>query len=712
MDRDGGLGRGARGESAATETAAAAVAGHEGRSENTRGASPGRHKSSKDRKRKSSKDHMHKSSKDRKHKRHKQQKDGKHRRERRGSSSSSSAGGEADSGANTSSDERPRGKGRGDDGDDGGVWVEKRPASGDVAGSRGSPTHAAPQVDSASPAAARPDWMSERTGEDVFGFGSGPAPKRKSQRELEAEEEEARRLAIRKERELNPSYFDKPSTPTAPQASIEQPKRAFEFGDRGANWRMMKLKRVFDIAGEEGRSVDDVALERYGSVEAFQEALDERAFLDKANNVKPKDSIGSYRPSISGTSRFQMPGGQPHDQLNKLNAEVLKARLMRKPNLKELEQNYQREKARAEMHKASGVQIVVVPTIDERGRMIDLGQGLSRETSGGKQAREQTHDKAGNRLRYTSAEEGQSVKDMMLQEKLAQRTSFDEDLSRRIAKDGAFRDDLEYLDDSAERFARKKDMSDDLKKRFAIDNYKKSQDALSKCSFCFRDGEAPRATVVSIGVKTYLALPETVEMLPGHCLIVPVQHALTSLELEDDAWDEIRNFQKCLLQMAAAQNKGVLFMEQVVNFKWHKHTVIECYPVPMSLFEDAPAYYKACWRDPTDRDLQEALSAAEEEWSQHQKVIVTDRGFRRSMVKNLPYFHVWFDPNRGLGHVIEDPEEWRPWFGREVIASVLDLPPDRWRKPRRAQPHEARQRLEAFRARWAPFDWTKMLDGE
>nr|KAJ3420921.1 hypothetical protein HK105_004917 [Polyrhizophydium stewartii] len=633
MDRDGGLGRGARGESAATETAAAAVAGHEGRSENTRGASPGRHKSSKDRKRKSSKDHMHKSSKDRKHKRHKQQKDGKHRRERRGSSSSSSAGGEADSGANTSSDERPRGKGRGDDGDDGGVWVEKRPASGDVAGSRGSPTHAAPQVDSASPAAARPDWMSERTGEDVFGFGSGPAPKRKSQRELEAEEEEARRLAIRKERELNPSYFDKPSTPTAPQASIEQPKRAFEFGDRGANWRMMKLKRVFDIAGEEGRSVDDVALERYGSVEAFQEALDERAFLDKANNVKPKDSIGSYRPSISGT-----------------------------------------------------------------------------------------------------AEEGQSVKDMMLQEKLAQRTSFDEDLSRRIAKDGAFRDDLEYLDDSAERFARKKDMSDDLKKRFAIDNYKKSQDALSKCSFCFRDGEAPRATVVSIGVKTYLALPETVEMLPGHCLIVPVQHALTSLELEDDAWDEIRvrrhkldsrdvlntgpsnsasltpylrlqNFQKCLLQMAAAQNKGVLFMEQVVNFKWHKHTVIECYPVPMSLFEDAPAYYKACWRD-------EALSAAEEEWSQHQKVIVTDRGFRRSMVKNLPYFHVWFDPNRGLGHVIEDPEEWRPWFGREVIASVLDLPPDRWRKPRRAQPHEARQRLEAFRARWAPFDWTKMLDGE
>ena len=82
--------------------------------------------------------------------------------------------------------------------------------------------------------------------------------------------------------------------------------------------------------------------------------------------------------------------------------------------------------------------------------------------------------------------------------------------------------------------------------------------------------------------------------------------------------------------------------------------MIECIPVPMDKWEDAPAYFK------------EAILSSEEEWSQHQKVIETskkDGGFRRSMVKNLPYFHVWFGVEGGMGHVIEG-EGWKEWFGR------------------------------------------------
>ena len=41
-------------------------------------------------------------------------------------------------------------------------------------------------------------------------------------------------------------------------------KKSFEFGDSGSNWRMIKLKRVYDIAERDGRKVDEVALERYG----------------------------------------------------------------------------------------------------------------------------------------------------------------------------------------------------------------------------------------------------------------------------------------------------------------------------------------------------------------------------------------------------------------------------------------------------------------
>ncbi|KAI8925041.1 CwfJ C-terminus 1-domain-containing protein-like protein [Entophlyctis helioformis] len=618
---------------------------------------------------------------------------------------------------------------------------------------------------------------------DVFGF-SAPAAVRKSQKELEREADEARRLAIRRERELNTSYVHQSNAdhqPVQPQQQQQQqqqdeaPKRKFEFGDKGANWRMMKLKRVFDIAKEDGLKVDDVALERYGSLESFQEALDERAFLDKAKGLNPKDSLGSHRSSIrpSSSSGFRMPGAQDSprqeqlakdtqrpsvsttqrmavipsalqpasrglagsvsgasgtdadqgpamskDELNKLNAQIIKARLMKLPTLKELEDRYAREKARAEGRSSSAAapksNVVVLPTVDDRGRLYDLGVRSSTSAQAGQDQGQQqpsgsqrkrpfetdTHDKEGNRVRYSRADDAETLADMVLQEKLGRGTSIDEDMAHRIAKDTAFRDDLDYIDDGADRFAKKKEMTDDRKRNAMITDYRRTQEAQDKCMYCFNDGKSPRASVAALGIKAYLAMPETISMVPGHCLIVPVQHVLTTLELEDDAWDEIRNFQKCLMQMAAANNQGVLFMEQVINFKWHKHTVIECIPVSKDLHEDAPAYFR------------EALNSADEEWSQHKKVINTgDRGFRRSMVKNLPYFHVWFDPNRGFGHVIEDAAEWRTWFGREVIASVMDLPPDKWRKPRRPSPQESSVRLKEFLAKWKPFDWTAMLDG-
>ena len=30
------------------------------------------------------------------------------------------------------------------------------------------------------------------------------------------------------------------------------------------------------------------------------------------------------------------------------------------------------------------------------------------------------------------------------------------------------------------------------------------------------------------------------ELVPGHCLIVPLQHHLSTLEMEDDDWEEVR----------------------------------------------------------------------------------------------------------------------------------------------------------------------------
>jgi hypothetical protein len=116
----------------------------------------------------------------------------------------------------------------------------------------------------------------------------------------------------------------------------------------------------------------------------------------------------------------------------------------------------------------------------------------------------------------------------------------------------------------------------------------------------------------------------------------------------------------------------------------------------------------------------EAILSSDEEWTQHKKLIDTlsrartqglgKLAFRRSLVKEAPYFHVWFELDGGLGHIVEDANRWPKGdlFAREVIGGMLDVEPDvvkrqgRWN--RGTDP-----RVEGFKKRWRKFDWTRVL---
>lgn len=43
-----------------------------------------------------------------------------------------------------------------------------------------------------------------------------------------------------------------------------------------------------------------------------------------------------------------------------------------------------------------------------------------------------------------------------------------------------------------------------------------------------------------MGTRAYLACTLFDELVEGHCYIVPIQHHLSTLEADDDVWDEIR----------------------------------------------------------------------------------------------------------------------------------------------------------------------------
>jgi hypothetical protein len=73
-----------------------------------------------------------------------------------------------------------------------------------------------------------------------------------------------------------------------------------------------------------------------------------------------------------------------------------------------------------------------------------------------------------------------------------------------------------------------------------------------------------------------------------------VQHEVASINLDEDVWDEVRNFKKCLIKMWASEGREVLFLETAVQLQRQKrHCIIEAVPVPAGVASrQASLYFK------------------------------------------------------------------------------------------------------------------------
>ncbi|GAA5970020.1 hypothetical protein JCM21900_003962 [Sporobolomyces salmonicolor] len=697
---------------------------------------------------------------------------------------------------------------------------------------------------------------------DFFG-GFGTERKRREPKE----KVDPSQMMGQSSRELNKAYWQGAPTTTSssvpsllPSAAAPAPSSGSPApGSSGSAWRMTKLRRTFEAADEEGRPLEEVAVERYGSLQAFEEAREEKRVLDERDSRRRGRRESGYRAGAGGPSTpvgmgadgggrkfvftemggvgspvgtpdhsrppsrnaFRRPGeaaptlgrsasasslasprpstpvpsvftppvsrtplvrsnlshttvlapdptstgpsasstSKPvlsQSELNKLQARVLKAKLLGADSADALEAEYEAERKRAEeagpivaagegMAGPAGLgganEVQVLPTLDGRGRMYDTGIGTAladqqegeRKAKGGRGKKEkvfQSHDpKTGEVLRHAADDDALSLADLVRQERFSggagDQRQLDLDVANRIATDHRYHNDLDYVDEQAERLARAKMKSESMKRQFAINDYARTKKALDSCTLCPTDtGGPPKSAVVALGTRAYLSLTETEELVPGHCRIVPVQHCLSCLEVdEEEGWEEIKNFMKTLMQMFAEEDKGVVFFETITSHKYQKHSFIEAIPLPFELFDQIPIYF------------QEAIATSESEWSQHQKLIsfTPQRPFRRALVPNLPYFMVQFDyrGEKGFGHIIEgvddaperdlDGEERRGelgekgggefpnYFAHEIIGNLLDLEPRRWRKPRRLDRRDNAKRAEAFRKGYERWDWTKML---
>ncbi len=331
------------------------------------------------------------------------------------------------------------------------------------------------------PPASRAAWMTteQPKAAAVQDFLQG-REREKKKRELEEEEKAKALQELKRQREISHVVVE---------------RKAVVFGDKGSNWRMMKLKRVFEAAKEEAvEDVKEFALERYGSMDEFNLALEEREFLDRKNGQYVKQEITSgYRAPMKKsdfkapfqkkeikaeeeavkvkpkpipaamTSTIVMVNPSEHvlskDELNKLSSKVMKARLLKSPNLAELEEEYDEELRKTAMQQ----EIVIVPTMNANGNLIEID--AKKRASQPKTA---THDEKGNRISYH--EEGeQSLDDLVREEKMKKGDSFDKEIAHQISTDSKYKNSLDYADEASERLSRKrKGMDADKQQRKAI----------------------------------------------------------------------------------------------------------------------------------------------------------------------------------------------------------------------------------------------------
>jgi hypothetical protein len=534
------------------------------------------------------------------------------------------------------------------------------------------------------------------------------------------------------EKELNHHLRDLQQGKTLDDLNVPaQHEVDYTFGDSGSQWRMTKLKAVYTQAEKTGQKVEDAALERYDSLRNFDDAREEEIELGRRETYG-EGYVGKEKPSGELFQERKMDAGirrqsvtQRHEQpivegqvidiaapiappttvavldqtgLNKLKAKLMKAKLRKDPKLAELEKEY--EEASLASAASQHPDVVTLSAMDNRM----LSSALRNEVkamSGGR-----------NRERGNVEEnEEMSIADMVAEERrtkgqgggAAYRTA------ERIAKDGKFDNTEDYLDENAAKLAKRVHKSEVNVRNTAIQDYQKLNRILDNCSLCHHEdtGIPPVAPVVSLATRTYLTLPTEPEVSDGGAVIVPIQHRTNLLECDDDEWDEIRNFMKSLTRLYHDQGRDVIFYENAARPDRKGHAAMNVVPLPYSLGETAPAFF------------QEAFLTSEEEWSQHKKIIDTLKkskdglgklAFRRSIVKEAPYFHVWFEIDGGLGHIVEDSNHWPrgDLFAREIIGGMLDIAPDVVKRQGRWERGHDR-RVDGFRKRWKKFDWTRVL---
>ncbi|XP_071511088.1 CWF19-like protein 1 [Diadema antillarum] len=217
--------------------------------------------------------------------------------------------------------------------------------------------------------------------------------------------------------------------------------------------------------------------------------------------------------------------------------------------------------------------------------------------------------------------------------------------------------------------------------------FKKHPQPTGPCWFCLGSPEVEKHLVGSVGTSCYVALAKGA-LVSDHCLILPIGHYQSSLDLPEDVQTELDQFKSALRNFYKSKGKTCVIYER--NFRT-QHLQLQVIPVDKSKADDIKEVFFRIAK-------QHKLELAE---------IPKHTELKQILSCGSPYFYAELNNGEKLLHRIK--KFFPLQFGREVMAAeeLLDMP-DRinWKNCNYTKEEESKM-AATFREDFQPFDFNE-----
>ena len=408
----------------------------------------------------------------------------------------------------------------------------------------------------------------------------------------------------------------------------------------------------------------------------------------KLQDIDPQNSINTDN---EGTEEIKP---LTEAEMNKLGAKIVKAEIMGNTELAN-ELKDQLNKAReltksVKSHNKEKVQNVILTQTDSKGvtRPLEPRNQIPESSKHIKRKNVETYD-FGKKVRHYFDDDKYSLQQLFQREK-GRCTNEDDAALMKVASknmdmDEIFEEQITRVKSDAKR--------DDKDRSVAIEEHKRLSRSLDNCHWCIDSKYMLKHMIVTMNSEICLSLPRYTSLTVGHCILTPVQHIACQLQLDENIWEKLKMFKGILYKMFLDQNQYPIFYEIYTNRHKFFHMQLQCVPLPKEIGELAPIYFK------------KALLECETEWSVNKKVVsLENKDLRHAIPNGLSYFMVEFEKNKGYAHVIEDERAFPKNFAEEIIGGMLDMDHDIWRKPRKENFDQQREKVLKFSEIWKNYE--------